>query len=78
MTWAKENQISFDTFSDVQKVKVGTYEEVLGKGATPPWARPEDVMKYKQDNVIERESGYVLKYDVSFFKGRLYMLRGQT
>ena len=48
-----------------QAVRTGTYEEVLGKGQTPPWALPTDVMKYQDEKRIETETGFVLDYKVS-------------
>ena len=48
-----------------QAVRTGTYEEVLGKGQTPPWALPTDVMKYQDEKHIETETGFVLDYKVN-------------
>ena len=48
----------------MQSIKTGTYDEVFGKGSTPPWALPTDVMKYQDDELVEEEAGYTLDYKV--------------
>lgn len=58
-----------------QKIKTGTYDDVLGPGSTPLWGSPDDIMKYEEDSLIQRESGYVLNYSVSHFQAPTSFVR---
>lgn len=46
----------------MQTVRAGTFEQIFGKGTTPPYDAPTVAFKYLDDEVVATEQGWKLNF----------------